>query len=260
MQTVDHTNSIIELQNISYSYGNANFAVQNISFNIHKGDYLGIIGPNGGGKTTLLKIMLGLIPPAGGTVKLFGQDIHEFRNWHKIGYVPQKATSFDTNFPLTVEEVVIMGTYARRGMFRAVTNKDKEKAQTALMQVEMMDFKDRLIGDLSSGQQQRVFIARALAAEPEVIFLDEPTVGVDVHAQEQFYLLLQKLNRKLHLTLVLVSHELDVVVREATEVACINCNLTCYCTPKELLKEGSLNSLYGKELKYILHNHTTDQV
>ena len=128
------------------------------------------------------------------------------------------------------------------------------------MQVEMMDFKDRLIGDLSSGQQQRVFIARALAAEPEVIFLDEPTVGVDVHAQEQFYLLLQKLNRKLHLTLVLVSHELDVVVREATEVACINCNLTCYCTPKELLKEGSLNSLYGKELKYILHNHTTDQV
>lgn len=255
MQAIDHTQNIIELQHISYKYGKSDYAIKDISFNIHRGDYLGIIGPNGAGKTTVLKIMLGLLSPTHGNVKLFGQNIRTFKDWNKIGYVPQKATSFDTSFPVTVEEVVSMGTFAKRGLFRMETNEDRKKVQTALSQVGMLACKNKQIGDLSSGQQQRVFIARALAADPEIIFLDEPTVGVDIKAQEDFYLLLRKLNRTLKLTLVLISHELDVVAREATEVACINGSLTSYCTPDELMKEGSLKNLYGKELKYILHDH-----
>ncbi len=147
---------------------------------------------------------------------------------------------------MTVEEVVAMGTYAKR---------DRTQIDIALDEVDMLPYKKKRIGELSGGLQQRVFIARALASQPEVIFLDEPTVGVDTKTQEMFYLLLRKLNTKLDLTLILVSHELNVVARETTEVAFINNTLVSYCTPDELTKSGTLEHLYGKDLKYILHDH-----
>lgn len=255
MASIDHTQNIIELNDVSFSYDGKNDIVKDISFSIHKGDYLGVIGPNGGGKTTLLKIMLGLLKPTRGTVRLFGTDIRKFKDWSRIGYVAQKATNFDTKFPVTVEEVVIMGSYARRGLFHASTAEDLQRVHEALSQVEMLEYTDNRIGDLSGGQQQRVFIARALVSRPDVLFLDEPTVGVDAVTQEQFYLLLKRLNTEFDLTLVLVSHELDVVAHQATEIACINGGLVSYCTPDELMKEGGIEKLYGKDLKYILHTH-----
>ncbi len=255
MQQIDHTKNIIELHNISFSYDGIEKVLENITFSVHKGDYLGIIGPNGGGKTTVLKIMLGLLQPTSGTIKLFGKPLKAFKDWSKIGYVPQKVSHFDNNFPVTVEEVVAMGRFARRGLFHFPQQEDSEKVERALKQVDMWEYKSKQIGELSGGQQQRVFIARALVTEPEVIFLDEPTVGVDATTQEQFYKLLKSLNRELQLTLVLVSHELDIVANEATEVACINCNLVCYCTPKELMHKDTLEKMYGKDLKYILHQH-----
>jgi zinc transport system ATP-binding protein len=216
---------------------------------------VGLIGPNGGGKTTLLKIMLGLLKPKQGTVKLFGQPIEKFNNWSKIGYVPQKAVNFDVKFPATVQEVVMMGRYGKRGLLHRITQEDKQVVQKVLEQVDMLGFSNRLIGDLSGGQQQRVFIARALATEPEVVFLDEPTVGVDVQTQEHFYDLLKKLNTQLNLTLVLVSHDIDVIAHEATELACINQNLVYHGTPKEFIKGDYIKNLYGKEVKFILHDH-----
>ncbi|MEK7571544.1 MAG: metal ABC transporter ATP-binding protein [Patescibacteria group bacterium] len=254
MQLVDHTKNIIELQNVSFSYGSEP-VLTNITFALHKGDYLGIIGPNGGGKTTLLKLMLGLLKPTSGSITLFGKKLDEVKQKSRIGYVPQKATHFDQTFPVTVKEVVTMGRYARRGLFTFITDEDKKQVEKALRQVEMFDHKDTLISDLSGGQQQRVFIARALAGEPEVIFLDEPTAGVDTHTQEQFYFLLRKLNRELDMTLVLVSHEVDVVVNEVTEVACINSSLVCYCKPEELVNMRGLEKVYGKDIRYILHAH-----
>ena len=233
---VDHTKNIIELGGISFSYGRED-VLRDVTLRIHRGDYLGIIGPNGGGKSTLLKIMLGLLKPEKGSVKLFGTDIGQFRGWAKIGYVAQRP-SFEANFPLTVREVVSMGRYPKRGLFRFLTARDREIASTALRQVDMHEYRDRLIGDLSGGQQQRVFIARALAGQPEVIVLDEPTVGVDQKTQEQFYALLQKLNKELDLTLVLVSHDLDTVSREATELAYINRELVYYGPPKKFFEEN----------------------
>ncbi len=252
--SVDHTKNIIEVKNVSFGYADE-IVIKNITLNVHRGDYLGVIGPNGGGKTTLLKIMLGLLKPAAGSVKLFGQEIRRFKDWAKIGYVPQKAVHFDVKFPATVAEVVAMGRYGKRGLLGWLTKNDKEKITQALRQVEMFDYRDRLIGDLSGGQQQRVFIARALATEPEVIFLDEPTVGVDVKTQEQFYTLLEKLNHSLDLTLVLVSHDIDVIAHEATELACINQSLVYHGSPKEFIKGDYINKLYGKDIKFILHDH-----
>jgi len=251
---LDHNKNIIEVKDVSFSYGNAP-VLKNISLTIHQGDYVGVIGPNGSGKTTLLKIMLGLFRPISGDVKLFGTSIKKFKDWSKLGYVPQKAINFDPLFPATVHEVVAMGRYGKKGLFRRLNREDEAIIEKSLRQVEMFDYRDRLIGDLSSGQQQRVFIARALSGEPEIIFLDEPTVGVDVKTQEQFYALLTKLNRELGLTLVLVSHDIDVIAEEVTELACINQTLIYHGEPKEFVKGDYLPKLYGKNIRQILHDH-----
>lgn len=232
MSKVDHSKNIIELRGVSFTYGEE-LALEDINLAIHQGDYLGVVGPNGGGKTTMLKIMLGLLKPQNGEVLLFGQPIGKFKEWWRIGYVPQKAVNFDVKFPATVEEIVLMGRFGKRGLLRWMTKEDKNKALWSLEQVGMSEYKDRLIGNLSAGQQQRVFIARALAGEPEVIFLDEPTAGVDTESQEKFYELLRKLNTDLDLTLVLISHDIGVIASEATEMAHVNRKLTYHGSSEE---------------------------
>ena len=221
MHHVDHTENIIECTDVCFSYGNVQI-LHNVTFAIHRGDYLGIVGPNGGGKTTLLKIMIGLLSAECGSVKLFGTDIKQFKEWWKIGYVPQKATSFDPHFPATVLEAVRMGTFGKRGLFHTSTKEDTALAMAALKKVEMDAFINRPIGDLSTGQQQRVFIARALVSNPEVMFLDEPTTGVDEATQKEFYALLRKLNREYNVTLVFISHDIHALQEEATEIATVN--------------------------------------
>jgi zinc transport system ATP-binding protein len=232
MANIDHNKNIIELRGVSFAYGEE-LALENINLAIHQGDYLGVVGPNGGGKTTMLKIMLGLLKPQSGEVLLFGQPIGKFKEWWRIGYVPQKAVNFDIKFPATVEEIVLMGRFGKRGLLRRMTKEDKEKALWALEQVGMREYKDHLIGNLSAGQQQRVFIARAIAGEPEVIFLDEPTAGVDTESQEKFYALLRKLNKDLDLTLVLISHDIGIIASEATEMAHVNRKLTYHGSSEE---------------------------
>jgi len=241
---ITHEHTIIELKNVTFSYSQTE-VVKDVSLQIHKGDYVGIIGPNGGGKSTLIKLMLGLLKPDRGQVELFGVDINKFKDWYKIGYVPQKKV-VEINFPITVEEVVAMGRYSKIGLLKIPTRKDKEKVNQALKQVDMLEFKSRNISDLSGGQQQRVFIARAMSSEPEIIFLDEPTVGVDIKTQKSFYSLLRKLNRELNLTLVLVSHELDVVAHESTEIGYINRTLEYFGEPEEFLKGKYFHELIGK--------------
>ncbi|MBI2112963.1 MAG: metal ABC transporter ATP-binding protein [Candidatus Wildermuthbacteria bacterium] len=255
MHPVNHQENILEIQNVSFSYSKGTEAVRNITLSVHRGDYVGLIGPNGSGKTTLLKLMLGLLKPSQGSIKLFGQDIQQFREWFKIGYVPQKTAQFDAQFPLTVQEVVAMGTIAKRGLFRFPTKEDAQIVSQSLKQVEMQEFKNTLVGKLSGGQQQRVFIARALATHPEIIVLDEPTVGVDEETQGQFYALLQKLNKDLHLTLILVSHDLEVVASHVSEIAIINRDLLWYGMPEELGGKEQFQTAYEEAVKHSHHHH-----
>ncbi len=252
MQSINHLENIVEVKNISFSYGTEE-VLRDITFNIHQGDYLGIIGPNGAGKTTLLKIMLGLLKPSTGSVKLFGQAIEKFKDWPRIGYLPQKVTSFDVNFPATVREIVLMGRYGRRGLLRKTTNEDEKIVEDTLRQLDLWDYRDRLIGDLSSGQQQRIFIARAMASQPEVFFLDEPTTGIDQRAQDEFYALLGKFNKEMGLTLVLISHDIERVTREAMHIACIDHTLVCHSSPQEFLAKNQAANLFGQ--KIIIHQH-----
>lgn len=238
MHTVDHTQTIIGVSDVSFSYDGKTDALSRVSLEVHRGDYVGLIGPNGAGKTTLLKVMLGLLVPRSGSVELFGKDAATARSLEKVGYVPQKATHFDARFPATVFEIVLMGRYGMRGMFHSVHTEDKQAALDALERVGMAGEKNRLIGELSGGQQQRVFIARALASNPEILFLDEPTTGIDRAAEEELYTLLQTLNRTLDITLVLVSHDVARVAREAMHIACIDHTLTCYMTPEAFTQEA----------------------
>lgn len=257
MQSVNHSKNIIEVQNVSFAYG-ASPVLEHISFDVHEGDYLGIVGPNGAGKTTLLKIMLGLIKPKTGSISLFGVPLADFKDWRKIGYVPQKVTSFDSGFPASVYDVALMGRYGSRGLFHRINREDRAAVERALTTVGMWEYKDRLIGDLSGGQQQRVFIARTLAGEPKIIFLDEPTTGIDQKMQDEFYDLLRKLNREESLTLVLISHDIEKITEEAMHIACIDHTLVCHSSPAEFLKESESKNMFGEKVKIITphhHNH-----
>lgn len=257
---VDHTKNIIEVEDVSFSYDGREDVLQNITLAIHQGDYIGLVGPNGAGKTTLLRLMLNLLVPRRGSVRLFGLDMRDFKDWHKIGYVPQKLANFDANFPASVFEVVLMGRYAGKRLFQRTTEADRKAVLDALDQVDMREFKDRLIGDLSGGQQQRVFIARALVNRPEVIFLDEPTAAVDRDAQDSFFALLQKLNREAGLTLVLVSHDIRRLTQEVMHIACVDKTLTCHISPEEYLAESESAEIGDKKIKILTHHHHDQDV
>ncbi len=255
MHQVDQTQTIVEVKDIAFSYDGTVDVLKDITLEIHQGDYIGFVGPNGAGKTTLLRVMLNLLTPKRGTVKLFGRDIQVFKDWQKIGYVPQKAAHFDANFPASVYEVVFMGRYANKRLFQRTSRADRESVKDTLLKVDMWEHKDRLIGDLSGGQQQRVFIARALVNQPEVIFLDEPTTGVDKKTQDGFYALLQRLNKEWGLTLVLVSHDIERITQEVMRIACIDRTLTCHVSPEEYFAESESSRIGGENIKIITHHH-----
>lgn len=240
-------NKIVEVENVSFAYDDE-AVLQNVSLSICEGDYFGIIGSNGAGKTTLLKIILGLLRPTKGTVKIFGTNIESFKSWERIGYLPQNVARFEKGFPATVQEVVMMGRFGRLGLLKTPQKADFEAVKNSLMEVEMWDFKDRLIGELSGGQQQRVFIARALASNPEVIFFDEPTVGIDQASRTEFYSLLRDLNKHHGITLVLVSHDLTIVLEEAQHIACINKSVIFHGEPQDFVKDASAKQMFQEHL------------
>jgi len=237
---------IVQIKDISFKYHH-DLVLEGITLDIQKGEFLGVIGPNGSGKSTLLKIILGLLKPTNGKVYLFGKEVSHFTNWQKVGYVPQKVAQ-QRHFPVTVSEVVSLGLIN-------VENPSKNALIEALTSVGMAQFKDRKIEELSGGQQQRVFIARALVSKPDLLVLDEPTAGVDVEAQAEFYALLRKLNQEMGLTLILVSHDIDVIANEVTTLACINGKLVCHLPPKKFIKEDYLEKVYGKDLHLVVHGH-----
>lgn len=218
-----NTPDLVTVRNVSYSYDTTP-VVDNVSFTISRGDIVGLIGANGSGKTTLLKLIIGLLRPQQGEILLDA----------RIGYVPQKIVQAGFEFPLTVEEVVTQGRVGSRGMFHSLKPFDIRIAHECLDAVGLARAGKRLVRELSGGQQQRVFIARALAEKPDLLILDEPTVGVDEAAQEEFYDLLAKLRRMHHLTILIVSHDIDVVLREVDRVLVMDKKIVFAGTPEEL--------------------------
>lgn len=250
------TNSVIRLENITFSYGDKTI-LNNVNLNIKRGMFMGLVGPNGGGKTTLIKIILGLLKPNKGSIYLLDQPIDRFKDWNRIGFVSQKANAFNKGFPATVYEVVAMGLTAKIGYFKFFQKKHKEQVLHAIDQVGMGDYVYHNIGNLSGGQQQRVFIARALVSNPELLILDEPTVGVDYRNVEHFYQLLHELNTKQNITLLLVTHDTGVMTQYATNVACLNQTLHFHGNSAEYTKLSAeqLSEIYGHPVQVVVHDH-----
>ncbi len=242
---------IIRMAGVSFSYG-SHQVVERADIEIRKGDFVGMIGPNGSGKTTLVRLMLGLIEPDEGEIRLFGMPPKDQSARMKVGYVPQKATSFDQNFPATVYEVAGMGRVRRVGLLRGSGAGDRRAVEGALELVGMLGMKDRRISELSGGQQQRVFIARALAAEPDLLILDEPTVGVDQKAQKEFYGILEGLNSR-GITIILISHDIGVVSKHVTRILCINRKVVFH-DPADGISEEDLLCAYQTEMTIVTHH------
>jgi len=206
----------IDVEHVFYSYEGVE-VLKDVTFRLEQGEFLGIIGPNGGGKTTLLKLLLGILNPDRGKIRILGQEPHAAGN--RVGYVPQNMGS-SRSFPISVMDVALMGRLSRPKIGRRYTEEDREQVRNVLEKVGMWEYRDRPIGKLSGGQRQRVFIARALTTDPEILFLDEPTAGVDTEFQTHIYDFLKELNREV--TIVVITHDIGVISSHMKSVACLN--------------------------------------
>jgi zinc transport system ATP-binding protein len=243
---------VVKLEDVWVQY-NGVPVLEGINLAIEQDDFLGIIGPNGGGKTTLLKVILGLISPGRGKVSVLGKPPEKSRS--KIGYVPQHNL-FDRDFPISIRDVVLMGRYGKSGLFRRYNSEDRRATQDALQTVGMLNYKDRQMGKLSGGELQRIFIARALVAEPKLLLLDEPTASVDPAMQTEFYELLEKL--KMRMAIVLVSHDISAVSIYVDKLACLNRQLH-YHGSKEITTE-ILEATYKCPVQMIAHGFVPHRV
>lgn len=236
---------VIEVHGLWFSF-NGNPVLEDVNLTIHPRDFLAVIGPNGGGKTTLLKLMLGLLEPDRGTVRVFGHSPREAAG--SIGYVPQEI-DINKGFPISVRDVVLMGRMRGGGGWRRFSRPDKIAARQALERVEMWEYRKRRIGELSGGQRQRVFMARALVGEPKILFLDEPTASVDQKGQTDFYALLKELNE--NVTVVVVSHDLMVLSSYIKSVACVSQQVFFHDAPE--ITKDMLEMAYHCPVELIAH-------
>lgn len=237
---------VVCVKHVSF-YRGPRCVLDNITFCIDQGVFLGIIGPNGGGKTTLLKILLGVLPVQSGTIELFGHDLSNSAEVKSmIGYVPQRSV-IDQNFPASALDVVLMGATAKTGLFKKISKETISRAKEMLDMVGLADLASRPIGRMSGGQQQRVFIARALINQPRLLILDEPTVGVDSANQQRFLHMIEDLKSRFELTIIMVSHDIGQLTHYADQVACLNKRLHWH-NRSELLTSDVLDHVYSCEM------------
>lgn len=244
---------IFDIKNLSFVLKGQTI-LSNISLEIFRSEYIAIIGPNGGGKTTLIRMLLGLEKPTSGEVKIYGKKLSNFKEWHKIGYVPQRASHVDASFPATVLDIVKMGRTSQRSMFGAFSELDNQLVNDAMLKMDIVDLKDKMIGTLSGGQRQRAMIARALASKPEILILDEPNTGVDAVSQKKFYALLRELNKKEGITIVFITHDIGVIADDIARLFTINQKAVICNNPKQTLSCEEMSELYGIDA-HLLHVH-----
>lgn len=243
----------VELKHITFRYATEPI-LDDVTFSVAEGDYVGLVGGNGSGKTTALRVMLGLLAPETGEVRLFGEPIQDFREWSAVGYVPQHAARTDIAFPATVREVVASGLPRGLSARPWLSSAERARVDDVLRLSGLERFADRRLGELSGGERQKALIARALVSEPQLLVLDEPTTGVDARSEQEFYAFLGELNRQ-GMTIVLVSHDLDMVAREVRTVIALNRRVICQVSSEEFASGDYLRQLYGGEARFVPHHH-----
>jgi zinc transport system ATP-binding protein len=245
---------IIKFKDVSFSYfTNSSPVLENINFEIFSNEIVCIVGPNGGGKTTLIKLIAGILKPDKGKIKVFGSSPGE--NGAKLGYMPQ-SVHYDNSFPISVKDVVLMGILGNKkpgSVFGWYSKNDKKKCEEALSKVKMEKFIKKPFYALSGGQKQRVLIARALIADPEILILDEPTSNVDSETEDHFISLLRELNNKNNKTIIMVSHDMGFVSEIVSTVFCVNKSLVIH--PTNILSGEIIQEIYNCSMQMVRHDH-----
>lgn len=238
--------NLISSENLTFFYNGAE-VLHDISFTVQKGDYLGIVGPNGSGKSTLIKNILGILQPQRGQIILFGEPCASFRQWNKIGYLPQRLSALNTSFPSTVQEIVKLGM--RR----------KEKLRDIKQILQMMGIEhlsSRLIGELSYGEQQRTMLALALAGSPELLIFDEPTTALDPETRETFYTLTQELNRNQGTTIILITHDMGIIGKYARNLLYLDKKVIFSGNFEDFCSSSDMTGFFGSVSQHIIcHQH-----
>jgi zinc transport system ATP-binding protein len=246
---------VLTVENLSFRY-NSTDVLSSISFSVQAGDYIGLVGPNGSGKTTLIKIILGLLKPFSGDVRLFGDHINTFSGWDRIGYLPQKISSLNPRFPATVREIVAMGLLSKKGFPKYFNSADNTAVETTLSLLDIGDLKNKPIGELSGGQQQRVLVARAIVNNPEFLILDEPTAALDPEMRDRFFSLLEELNRKNNITIVIITHDVGNIGRYTSKMLYIDKKVVFYGSFDEFCSSGEITQIFGAFAQHIIcHRH-----
>jgi zinc transport system ATP-binding protein len=240
--------SLIEIKDVDFAY-DRELVLKNINLSVEAGEFLGIIGPNASGKSTLVKLILGLLEPDTGTIRVLDMPVTSARK--RIGYVPQYPTFSRRDFPINVRDTVMLGRLGLSHWFSAYSAVDRQICQEALRAVEIEDIASRPIGTLSGGQLQRVLIARALVSEPEILILDEPTANIDIRVEEDIFGLLKQYNERM--TILVVSHDIGFISSYVDRVACVNKTLVCHNT--EEISGKTIEELYGIDVRMIDHAH-----
>ena len=239
---------IVHCENLSVELGGVS-VLSDLSFSVIEGDFLAIVGPNGGGKTTLLRVLLGLQKPSAGSVRVFGSE--PGRHPGKVGYVPQRLF-FDRDFPLCVSDAVLMGRIAMKTPFRHYNRADRQAVEESLRTVGLSSLANRRIGALSGGELQRVLLARALAGNPELLLLDEPTASIDPSMKTTIYDLLDHLRKRM--TIVLVTHDTGMVSRFVSRVICLNCRIVLREPPAASAGGSVVEEAYPYQVDHLLHH------
>ena len=241
-------NPVIEIRKVNFTFGRLP-VLKDINLSVQQGEFLGVIGPNAGGKSTLVKLILGLLQPDSGTVMLLGKEPELTRS--RVGYVSQYPTFSRRDFPIDVEATVLMGRLGIGSLLGRYTKHDRYIASTAMEAVEIADIVHRPIGSLSGGQLQRTMIARALACQPEILIMDEPTANIDLRVEEDIFGLLKHHNE--NMTIIVVSHDIAFISGYVNRVACLNQELVCHTT--EEISGKTIEELYGTSVRMIQHSH-----
>ena len=236
--------AVLSVADLSFGYGTAE-VLSHVTFAVEKGDYVILAGPNGAGKTTLIRTVLGLTGRHEGRVVLFGQDLTAFTGWARVGYLPQRVNAFNPLFPATVREVVGLGLLSQKTFPRRLTRRDRNMVRQTLELMGIPDLKDTPVAELSGGQQQRVFLARALVSHPELLILDEPSTALDPQARESFLESIRRLNREQGITVILITHDTDLIGRYATRVLYLDRRVIYYGLPSDLCNSPEMNRYSG---------------
>ncbi|HOW56054.1 MAG TPA: metal ABC transporter ATP-binding protein [Syntrophorhabdaceae bacterium] len=249
-------NGIVATRDLHFRYNGVEI-LSDITFNLEKGEFLGIVGPNGSGKTTLVRIILGLLKPTSGSVELFGTDTASFTEWQTIGYLPQKIGTLNPHFPATVEEIVSLGLISRRETRKAAAGKDRRAIDDAMALMDITAIRNKLIGELSGGQQQRVLIARALVSGPQLLILDEPTTALDPEGREKFFATLGDLNRNRTVTIIMITHDIGTIGQYASRLLYLDKKLVFYGGFDAFCTSGEMTSYFGEHSQHIIcHRHS----